>query len=129
MHGLTAVAAQLGDCLGLLVGVGVLDEQAVIPIPVAIAGQHLGVVKCGLGQGGNRLADVIAVVGVELWAACGILPVIHHLGHCRGDATHNAVLALIDGALPVVGLFLSPIGLDQRLHAGATSGAQGRSHC
>ena len=91
---------------------------------MAVAGQHQIVVEGGLGQCGNRLADIIAVVGADCTANCRIAPVVHHLGHRCSHTAHNAVLTLIDGTLPVIGLFLAPIGLDKG--GNTASGMNGR---
>ena len=84
---------------------------------MAVGIKHLGVFKVGRRQGFNRLADVVAVIATDGVAAGGIAPVVHHLGHSGSDTSHDAVLALIDGALQAVGQLLTPKRLDERSHA------------
>ena len=68
-----------------------MDELVQVIIPVAIGVEHQAVVECGGREVLQILAYRRAVVTANAATALRVLPVVHHLGHCRGYAAHGRV--------------------------------------
>ena len=102
---LAAIAHQRGYSLGMLV---VIFQR--------IAIQHIVPVQLSAGQCGHH--DVIGMCHIsgQWWQLVREFPIIHHLGHRRGDTSCHAVLALIDGALVIIGRALTPGTHQQGIH-------------
>ena len=109
--GLSAIAHQLGNGISLSSGV----RSSIIGI------NHIVPIQLHCRQFINPDAKVFSPVSRQSGHRVRIMPVIHHLGHRRSDASRRTVLAIIDRTLVVIGSVLAPLGCNQRLYRAIVS--------